>query len=176
MRKSFTYKITLCGLFSAFALISFVLESQFPPLFLPGARMGISNIFILLTAVILGGKYGFSVLIVKTVLGSLFAGNISAVIYSLPSGAVALTLELLLLRFSNRVSVIAISVLGAVINSVGQNLTFCLVTGATEYLAYLPYLAIISVVSGIIVGFTTLLAIKKLPFISSQETNETTKE
>ena len=101
--------------------------------------MGISNIFILLTAVILGGKYGFSVLIVKTVLGSLFAGNISAVIYSLPSGAVALTLELLLLRFSNRVSVVAISVLGAVINSVGQNLTFCLARLRRSVIGFPPW-------------------------------------
>lgn len=140
--------------------------------------MGISNIFILLAAVILGGKYGFCVLIVKTVLGSLFAGNISAVIYSLPSGAVALALELLLLNFSKRVSVVAISVLGAVINSVGQNLTFCLVTGAAEYLAYLPYLALISVISGVIVGFTVLLSVKKLPLgiTEEQDKNEADKD
>ena len=169
MNKSFTYKITLCAVLTAFALITFVLEGLFPPLFLPGARMGLSNIFILLTAIILGGKYAFCTLVIKTVIGSLFAGNISAVIYSLPSGAVALILELLLLKLSSKVSVVATSVFGAVINATGQNLTFCLVTGASEYLLYLPYLALISVLSGVIVGFTVYLAVNKLPIFSKRE-------
>jgi len=168
-RNTTTFKITLCAVLTAFALITFVLEGLFPPLFLPGARMGISNVFILLTAIILGYKYGYAVLIVKTVLGSLFAGNVSAVMYSLPSGAIALALELILLHFCKNVSIISVSVLGAVVNATGQNLVFCLVTGATEYLAFLPYLSLISIVSGIIVGFTVYLAVKKLPIGSRDD-------
>ena len=175
-RNNLTFKTTLCALLTAFALITFVLESLFPPLFLPGARMGISNVFILLAAVILGYKYAAAVLIVKTVLGSLFAGNISAVIYSLPSGAIALIIELLLLYFCKNVSVIAVSVLGAVINVTGQNLVFCLVTGTTEYFAFLPYLALISILSGILVGFTVYLAVKKLPFLTDNEHEKTQED
>ena len=155
-------KISLCGILTAAALITFMLESLFPPIILPGAKLGLSNIFILLTAIILGGRYAFIALALKTMLGSVFSGNVSAIMYSLPSGAIALTVELLLLYFTKS-SIIAISVCGSVINTTLQNLTFCLVTDASEYLAYLPYLSIISILSGILVGFTVYLIVKKLP-------------
>ena len=45
MRKPLLKKLTLCSIYSALAIISFVIENLFPPLFLPGARMGVSNVF-----------------------------------------------------------------------------------------------------------------------------------
>ncbi|MBQ9734607.1 MAG: Gx transporter family protein [Clostridia bacterium] len=157
------YKMTLAAILGALGTLSFTIESLFPPLFLPGARLGISNIFILLSAIILGGRYGFIVLIIKTVLGSLFSGNPSMILYSLPSGAIALTVELIIIYAIKRTSVLSVSVSGAVINTTAQNIIFCLITNASEYLAYLPYLALISVVSGLFIGFAVYLVIRYLP-------------
>ena len=168
-------KISLCGILTAAALITFMIESLFPPIILPGAKLGHSNIFILLTAIILGGRYAFISLALKTILGSVFSGNVSAIMYSLPSGAIALTIELVLL-YLTKSSIIAISVCGSVINTTIQNLTFCLITDASEYLAYLPYLSIISILSGVLVGFTVYLIVKKLPAdklqIDTEDTNQ----
>ncbi len=157
------FKVTLCAVLSALGTIAFTIEGLFPPLFLPGARLGVSNIFILLSAILLGGKYGFITLIVKTVLGSLFAGNLSMILYSLPAGAVALTVELIIIYIIKKTSVLAVSVAGAVLNTTVQNIAFCLITGASEYLAYLPYLALISVISGLFVGFAVYLILRYLP-------------
>ena len=157
------FKVTLCAILSALGTIAFTIEGLFPPLFLPGARLGVSNIFILLAAIILGGKYAFITLMVKTVLGSLFAGNLSMILYSLPAGAIALTVELIIIYIIRKTSVVAVSVGGAVINTTVQNVIFCLITGASEYLAYLPYLALISVVSGLFVGFAVYLILRYLP-------------
>lgn len=160
--KVATKKLALASLLSALALLTFMLENLFPPLFLPGARMGLSNVFILLCAILLGGKYGFIVLIVKVVLGSLFSGNVSSLMYSLPSGIIALAVQVLLLRFSNEVSITAISVTGSVVNAVTQNAVFCLVMKSTAYLAYSPYLALCGVLSGAIVGIVVFFVVKKL--------------
>ncbi len=157
------FKVTLCAILSALGTIAFTIEGLFPPLFLPGARLGVSNIFILLAAIILGGKYAFITLMVKSVLGSLFAGNLSMILYSLPAGAIALTVELIIIYIIRKTSVVAVSVGGAVINTTVQNVIFCLITGASEYLAYLPYLALISVVSGLFVGFAVYLILRYLP-------------
>ena len=162
MNKTKTFKFTLCAILTAFAIITFVIENLFPPLFFPGAKMGISNVFILLSLIILGPTYAFITLVVKTVLGSLFAGNISAILYSLPAGAIALSVEILAIVLLKKVSVVAVSILGAVINISLQNVTFCLLTNTIQYLYYLPYLALIGVVSGLIVGFTTYLIVVKL--------------
>lgn len=163
MKNTYLKKISLCGIFSCFALISFVLESLFPPLFIPGARMGISNIFILLALIYLGRAYAYSVLVVKVLLGSIFSGNISAMMYSFPAGIVALTVEIILFIFIKHLSIISISVFGAIINSLIQNFMFCLITNNFGYLVYLPYLSIISTISGLIIGIVVYLVVKYLP-------------
>lgn len=163
MRKTFTFKLTFTAILTSLAVLSFVLEGLFPPLIIPGARMGISNIFILLAVILLGNVYGYAVFIIKVTLGSLFAGNISALMYSLPSGLISLTTQVLLLLLCKKFSVVAISTFGSVINILLQNVTFCLVTNTAEYLYYSPYLALLGVLSGITVGFTVYVIIKIFP-------------
>ena len=163
MKRISTFKLVFCGIFSALATVAFIIESLFPPLFLPGARMGVSNIFILLSALTLGSVYGFITLFVKVTLGSLLSGNVFSIVYSLPSGMIALAVELLILNFCNQVSIVCISVFGAVLNITVQNATFCLITKTTEYLYYLPYLSLMGIIGGLIVGFAVYLIIKILP-------------
>ena len=97
MKNLITKKITLCALLSTFALIVFMLEGLFPPIIIPGAKMGLSNVFILLGIIILGHWYGFAILLVKVVLGSVFAGNVSGIIYSLPAGLITCIFEVFLI-------------------------------------------------------------------------------
>lgn len=163
MKNKKLYKIALSGLFAALATVAFTIESLFPPIILPGARMGISNVFILLATITLGIDSGFITLIVKILLGSLFSGNISAALYALPAGVISLTVEALLLYAVKNISIPAASVCGAVINTTVQNIVFCLVTQTVEYLSYIPYLALIGVISGLIVGFAVYLSVKNLP-------------
>ena len=60
-------------------------------------------------------------------------------------------------------SIVSISVLGATINIITQNIIFCLYTFTIEYLIYLPYLSLIGVIGGAVVGFTVYLVVKKFP-------------
>lgn len=156
-------KITLTGIFASFSLIAFMIESLFPPIIIPGARLGVSNVFILLTAIIVGSPYAIVALVLKCLLGSVFSGNISSVIYSLPAGLLALTGELLLLKFCKGLSIVSISVFGGTFNLTLQNLVFCLITKSTEYLIYLPYLALIGFLAGLTVGLIVYFIIKYLP-------------
>ncbi len=157
-----SFKICLAGILSTLAIISFVIENLFPPIIFVGARIGVSNVFILLALITLNEGYAFIVLIVKTIIGSLFAGNISMLMYSLPSGALALAIEILLLRFV-KTSIVSTSTAGAVINILSQNVIFCLITNTFEVLYYLPYLVLIATLSGITVGTATYLIAKRLP-------------
>lgn len=159
---SLTKKLTFSAILTAFSLIAFMLESLFPPLFIPGARLGLSNLFILIAVIFIGVPYGFGVMTVKVILGSLFSGNIFAMIYGLTAGIVSLTIESLLIK-SNKFSILAISLTGGVINLLVQNLIFCIVTLSIEYIVYLPYLALIGAIAGLTVGVAVTLSIKFLP-------------
>ena len=141
--KKRSSKIVLASTLSSLALITFLLESLFPPLILPGAKLGLSSVFIILTFIYLGKYYAFCALFIKCVLGSLFSGNISAVLYSLPAGIISLTFEIVVFTCIKKVSVLSVCICGSILNILAQNLTFCIITNTIEYLAYLPYLVAI---------------------------------
>lgn len=156
-------KITLSAVLSALALISFMLENLFPPLFVVGGRIGIANFFVLTAGIVCGFRYGFSVLVVKAVLGSILTGNAGAILYSLPAGVIAYTTEMLIILFTPKISLIAASVLGGVLNACLQNAAFCLITATPEYFAYMPYLALVGLLGGGIVGTAVYITLKLLP-------------
>lgn len=160
---SSTKKIVSCAVLSALALVSFMIESLFPPLFIPGARIGVSNVFVLLSVIYSGAPFGLITLLTKILLGSVFSGNVSAMLYSLPSGLFSFAIELMLIKKADCVSIVAISGLGGVCSLLIQNCVYCLILGATEYLVYAPYLALIGFVAGLFVGFTVFLLSKALP-------------
>ena len=162
MNKRFSKKITICAVLATISLIAFTIENLLPPLFIPGARLGISNAFILIALLMLGKEYALTVFAVKVIFGSIFSGNVSSILYSLPSGFIALVLQILLLSFCNRFSVVAVSVLGGTVNVALQNLTFCLISGSMEYIIYLPYLALTGAISGVLVGFIVTIIVNKL--------------
>lgn len=156
-------KLILSGIFAAFALVAFMLENLFPPLFIAGGRIGIANFFVLLAGIVAGFWYGFAVLTVKAVLGSLITGNATAILYSLPAGAIAYTVQMLLILYLPKISVIAASVTGGVINASIQNFVFCLIAKTPEYIVYTPYLALVGALGGLIVGTAVLITLKLVP-------------
>ena len=119
-----SYKIALCGVFSALSAITFTLENLFPPLFIPGARLGLSNLFVLLSLTVLGVRYALVTLSVKALTGC-FSSGFFSLVYSLPAGFSALAAEIFLI-YTLKASVVAASVTGSVINSVTQNAVFLL--------------------------------------------------
>ena len=156
-------KIALLSIFTALALILFVVENLFPPLIIPGAKMGLSNVFILLAILYCGNIYGVIVFLAKVLLGSLITGNISSLLYSLPAGIISITIEILLIEFAlKKVSIIAISTVCAVLHNVVQKTVFCLISKTSEFFVYLPYLSLLGVLAGFIVGFAVWLITKLL--------------
>lgn len=157
-------RIATLSVLTAMGLIMFMVESLFPPLFLPGAKMGLSNIFSMLTLFVLGPVDAFILVIVRTTLGSIFTGNMSTLMYSMSAGVVSVIVSSLLVEFAYpKVSIVAISIVSAVMHNVTQNVVFCLVSNTPEMFSYLPWLALLGIVAGIIVGFAVWFILKLLP-------------
>ena len=159
-----TYRIALVALLTAVSLIVFVVENAFPPLILPGAKLGLANLFTLLALVILTPIDALFIFLIRAVLGNIITGNPSALLYSIPAGLIALAVSAVLVRLCmDKISIVAISVASAVIHNVVQNLVFCLTSGSTAVLSYTPYLALLGVLSGVIVGLTSYFILRYLP-------------
>ena len=79
-------RIAMLGILSGLGLVAFLLESLIPIPYLPGAKLGFSNIFSMLALVLYGLPDALVVVLVRTFLGSLFAGNVSMMLYSTTAG------------------------------------------------------------------------------------------
>lgn len=157
-------KLAILSVLTALGLISFLLENLLPPLFVPGAKAGISNIFTLLALVWFSAPEAFIVLIVRTVLGAVFGGNVSALLYSLTAGAVSLGVSAILLKlFSRRLTVVAVSTLSACIHNAVQLCVYSFLTANTGIFGYLPFLLLAGVLSGLIVGILTVIVVRVVP-------------
>jgi len=163
--KYFTAKrLATLSVLTAMGLIMFMVESLFPPLFLPGAKMGLSNIFSLLTLFLLGPLDAFVLVVIRTTLGSVFTGNMSTLMYSMSAGIVSVIVSSLLVEFAYpKVSIVAVSVVSAIMHNITQNVVFCLVSQTPEMFSYLPWLALLGILAGIIVGFAVWFILRMVP-------------
>ena len=157
-------RVATLAVLTAMGLIMFMVESLFPPLFLPGAKMGLSNIFSMLTLFLLGPTEAFVLVIIRTVVGSMFTGNMSTLMYSLTAGIVSVAVSSVLVQFAYpRVSIVAISVVSAIMHNVTQNVVFCLVSNTPEMFSYMPWLALLGILAGVIVGFAVWFILRAVP-------------
>ena len=157
-------RVATVGVLTALSLISFMLESLLPPLFLPGAKIGLSNIFTLITLFMFGPIDAIILIIVRTTLGSLIVGNLVSLIYSLSAGIASLIVAIILVQFVYpKISLISISITSAIVHNIVQVLVFCLLVNNMYMISYLPYFALIGMASGLIVGALVYLVIHKVP-------------
>ena len=160
-------RIAGVSMLTALSLIAFLLEGMLPPMFIPGAKLGLGNIFvtIVLTIVLVVYSPVFAVIsvIVKCVIGNLIAGSLSTMLYSLAAGLVSIGLSSLLLYGCRRLSLTAVSVASACVHNTVQCLVFCGISGTPQAIVYLPYLVLLGALSGAAVGIAAQLLLSRVP-------------
>ena len=100
-------------------------------------------------------------IVVRCLLGSLFAGNASALLFSLLGGLAAM-LVMIALHALPRLSVYGVSVGGAAAHNCGQVAAAMLTLGSAAPLAYLPFLLVVSVFTGALTGFVAALLFRAM--------------
>ena len=156
-------KIATLALLTGLGLIAFLIEALLPSLFLPGAKLGLSNVFSLFTLVLYGLPEALLVVIARTVLGSIFAGNLSLLLYSLTAGVVSVCVSRLLLLAFPHVSLLCVSVVSAVVHNMVQLLVYCGLTQTLLLMSYSPYLCLLGAVAGFVVGIAVIVTVKIVP-------------
>lgn len=147
-------EVALCALLTALALgLSYA--ERFIPLGLliplPGIKLGLANVVTLFALCFLGVGPAVSILIARCVFGSLFAGNLSGLLFSLAGGVLAMGI-MALLRKNGRLSVYGVSVCGAAAHNVGQICAAMAVMKTAVVISYLPVLLCAAVPAGLLTG------------------------
>ncbi|MBU5294069.1 Gx transporter family protein [Anaerosalibacter bizertensis] len=141
-----------------------IIESFMPvPFIAPGAKLGLSNMVILVTLVVFGFKEALIVGILKSLLFTLVTGSVSSLFYSL-TGTVfsSIAMFIVYLYFSKFFSLIGVSIFGAVAHNTAQVLVASLIMNNFKIFSYLPILLLISLFTGYFTGLASIFISKNL--------------
>lgn len=156
--------ITQLSLYTACSLIIHTIEAALPPLIpIPGVKPGLANIITLLVLLRFSAKDALLVMLLRIILGSIFAGQAASFIYSLCGGLLCLLGMTLLNRFLRRRLIVLTSMTGALLHNIGQLSCAAILTGTSGVFFYLPWLTISGLVTGLFTGLCAHFLHRYLP-------------
>lgn len=152
-----TRRVTNLALLVSIGMVLSIIESTFPPLLpLPGAKLGLANIATVIALYLFGPSMALEVTVVRTVLGGLLRGSVVGLFLGFSAGIVSTVVMIALYLLADRyLSVIGVSVVGAAAHNVTQLAAAYLLVGQAALFYYTPYLVLVSVPTGLFVGFAS---------------------
>lgn len=149
-----TKKLTFMALLTAIALIIFVVESYIPvPVPIPGVKLGLANVITLYAIWTLCPREALGILLTRILLGSIFAGQLTSLLYSLSGGLLCFLITLVARQIFNEKQIWIASVLGAMAHNIGQIFIAIVLTSTPGIIVYLPFLLISAIITGTFTGF-----------------------
>lgn len=125
--KQLWRKTAFMGVFLALAMICSYIEMLIPFDFgIPGVKLGLTNIVVVLMLYSIGTKEAFCVSVIRIFLVGILFGNLIGILYSLGGGILSF-LVMALLKKGNHLGCISVSVAGGIAHNIGQILIAALV-------------------------------------------------
>ena len=123
------------------------------PIPVPGVKLGLANIIILVMLYDFKTSEAFMVLILRVLLVGLLRGNIFQMPFfmSLSGGLTSFILMRIFSKFKF-FSVIGVSVIGSIFHCVGQIAIAIILLETAQVIYYLPVIGILSTVTGVLTG------------------------
>lgn len=155
-------KTAYMGLFLAFALILSYIETLIPfAPGIPGIKLGLANLAVLLCLYLFGAKQAMLLTTVKALLSGLLFGNLFMIVYSL-AGAWLSLLVMILLKKHNWFHLPVVSGGGGIMHNMGQLLVAFLVVDTYGVVYYMPALILAGLITGLVMGTAASLV---LPYL-----------
>ena len=156
------HKIALLGVLTAAAIVISILESFIPGVGIPGVKLGLANIVILVILYEIGILEAIAVNIFRVVMASALRGTIFSMgfLMSLTGAVFSLTVMIVFYLLIKKFSIIGVSVIGSIFHVTGQILIAMLYLGTAYIALYLPVIAISAIITGVFVGVVAQLIIK----------------
>ena len=156
-------RLTMAALLAALALIFSYVESMVPsPVAIPGVKLGVANLVVLIALYQLDFRYAIAINMVRIVVSGLLFSGVFGILYSLAGGMLSLVV-MWILKKTGLFSIVGVSMAGGVAHNIGQILVASVVVSDIKMFAYLPVLMFSGIISGILIGFIchyVMLALK----------------
>ncbi len=157
-----TYKIALTGVLTAGAIVIAIIESFIPSIGIPGIKLGLANIVIILTLYELGIVEAIIVDFLRVFLVGLLRGSLFTMgfLMSLTGAIFSLGIMILFYLLIKKFSIIGVSVIGSLLHVIGQILIAMIFLETGYVIYYLPVIALSAIIAGVFVGIVASLIIK----------------
>lgn len=154
-------RLTIIAMLLAMAIVVNYLES-FIPLFIPGVRLGLANVIILIMLYEFKWYEALAVDILRILVVALIRGTLlSPTFFMALSGGMLSFLVMFLFSRIKIFSKIGVSVLGSLAHATGQIIVAMLLLESVDLVYYLPFIAVLSLGTGILSGVITTLYLKR---------------
>ena len=155
-------KMALLGVLTAGAIVIAILESFIPSVGIPGVKMGLANIVILIILYELGIVEAIIVNLLRVLVVGLVRGTFLSMgfLMSITGAVMSLGIMILFYLLIKKFSIIGVSVIGSLFHITGQLLIAMLFLGTGYIFLYLPIIAISAIITGVFVGIVAQLIIK----------------
>ena len=156
-------KVSLYGILVSLAFIASYIEVLIPFNFhIPGMKLGLANIAVLIALYTGGTKAGITVSIIRIILVGLTFGNPYSAIYGLSGGVLSLVVMILLKR-TDFFGMTGVSMAGGIAHNLGQLLCAMILLKLPAVFTYLSYLILVGTVTGALIGIIDEEVLKRLP-------------
>ena len=154
--------MALLGVLTAGAIVIAILESFIPSIGIPGVKLGLANIVILVILYELGIVEAIIVNLLRVIVVGLVRGTFLGMgfLMSLTGAVLSLGIMILFYLLIKKFSIIGVSVIGSVFHVTGQILIAMIYLGTAYIVLYLPVIAISAIITGVFVGIVSQLIIK----------------
>lgn len=158
-----TRRIAYLALLTALTVVLGYMEAMIPlPVTIPGVKLGLANITVLIALYLMGPRYGFALTLMKVAVTSLLVGSPSMMLFS-AAGSVLAFAGMWALWRTDKVNVLVISVIAAILHNMGQLLVAIWVMNTLAILVNLPIMIIAACITGTITGMVARAVIEALP-------------
>ena len=146
-------KLTLLSLFTTISLAVYASESAVPPLVpIPGIKLGLANIVTLVLLRRFRAGDALLVLCCRILLSALLFGQALSLLYSLAGGLASLLVMWLVMKLLRKQWIFLTGAMGGLTHNTGQLLTAWMITATDGVFAYLPFLVLSGVITGLFTG------------------------
>lgn len=118
---------------------------------LPGVKLGLANTVTLVSLYLINKRQCVAILIIRCILGSVFGGGITGLLFSLTGGLFAISIMIIAQKIKC-FSIYGVSILGASFHHIGQILVSMVLMNSVYIGSYLPYLLLVGIFTGLFVA------------------------
>ena len=155
-------KLVLIAILTSLAIVLSIAESFIPSIGIPGVKLGLANIVIILVLYEIGVLEAILINLLRVVVTGLVRGTFLSMgfLMSLTGAVLSLGIMILFYLLIKKFSIIGVSVIGSIFHVTGQIVIAMIFLGTPFMVYYYPIIGVSAIITGVFVGLVARVIIK----------------